>query len=322
MSRSAGAYREKGGFAPFADLTDPRTGPYNRPDMNRGIDHLVLCVRDLDAARGFYRRLGFTLTPPALHPWGTGNSLVQMQGSFLEILAVVEKEKIAPARAGEFGFGRFNANFLENREGFSMLVLQTGDARADQRVFRRAGLDTYPVFDFERKAKQPDGSEARVAFSLAFVTHENMPEAAFFTCQQHSPQYFWKPEYQKHANGAVGVSEVVMRAPDPAAFAPFFAGLQGRDAVRAGKGRLDVKLGKGSLALLDPAGIAARYPGMAFAGPKDSPVFVGYRVAVTDLGAVEKLLKSNGVVGAARLGGALTINPRTAHGAAIEFARA
>ena len=286
--------------------------------MTRAIDHLVLCVLDLEAARGFYRRLGFTLTPPALHPWGTGNSLAQMQGSFLEILAVVDKAKIAPPKPGEFGFGRFNANFLENREGFSMLVLQTGDARADRQAFARAGLDTYPVFDFERKAKQPDGSEARVAFSLAFATHKGMPQAAFFTCQQHSPQYFWKPEYQTHANGAVNVTEVVMRAPDPLAFAPFFAGLQGKDAVRTGKNRLDVQLGKGSLTLLDPAGIAARYPGMEFAGATDSPVFVGYRVAVADPGAVEALLEKNGIA-ARRIGDALTIDPRDAHGAAIEF---
>ena len=289
--------------------------------MTRAIDHLVLCVRDLDAARGFYRRLGFTLTPPALHPWGTGNSLAQMQGSFLEILAVVEKAKIAPPQPGGFGFGWFNAKFLESREGFSMLVLQTQDAEADHRAFVRAGLDAYPPFHFERKATLPDGGAATVAFTTAFVTHKQMPWAGFFTCQQHTPQYFWKPEYQKHDNGARGVVEIVMRAPDPAAFAPFFAGLQGRDAVGAGKGRLDVALGKGSLTMLDPAGIAQRYPGMEFAGAADSPAFVGYRVAVADLGAVEALLKKNGIV-ARRIGDAVAICPRDAHGAAIEFARA
>ena len=47
--------------------------------MVDGIDHLVLCVRDLERARDLYRRLGFTLTPPARHPFGTGNSLVQFE---------------------------------------------------------------------------------------------------------------------------------------------------------------------------------------------------------------------------------------------------
>ena len=287
--------------------------------MSRAIDHLVLCVRDLDAARAFYARLGFTCTPRALHPWGTGNFLAQMQGSFLEVLAVADPAKIAPPEPGGFGFGWFNASFLKRREGFSMLVLQTGDAEADRRAFLAAGLDTYPVFDFERMARQPDGGEARVAFSLAFATHKDMPEAAFFTCQQHAPQYFWKPEYQNHENGALGVSEVVMRAPDPAAFMDFFAGLQGKDAVRASPGRLDVRAGDGSIILLDPACVARRYPGMEFAGPKDSPVFIGHRVHVADPGRAETVLRKNGVA-QRRIGGALVVDPRAGFGVAVEFA--
>ena len=52
--------------------------------MTRGIDHLVLAVRDLEKARTFYQRLGFTLTPRAQHPWGTANHLAQLNGCFLE----------------------------------------------------------------------------------------------------------------------------------------------------------------------------------------------------------------------------------------------
>ncbi len=47
----------------------------------RPIDHLVLAVRDLDAARATYGRLGFTLTPVARHPFGTANSLIQLNGA-------------------------------------------------------------------------------------------------------------------------------------------------------------------------------------------------------------------------------------------------
>jgi hypothetical protein len=60
----------------------------------RGIDHLVLCVRSLEAAHETYTRLGFTLTPPAQHPWGTANRLVQLQGNFLELLAIADPKKI------------------------------------------------------------------------------------------------------------------------------------------------------------------------------------------------------------------------------------
>lgn len=287
--------------------------------IDRGIDHLVLCVNDLDKARAFYERLGFTCTPRAVHPWGTGNTLVQLQGNFLEVLAIVDPAKLAPPAAGQFDFGRFNAEYLKKREGFAMLVFQSRDARADQAQFKAAGLDTYAPFDFERQARLPDGSSARVAFSLAFVTHKRMPEAAFFVCQQHAPQHFWKPEYQKHANGVRVVSEVVMRAPDPGAYADFFAGLQGRDAVKASPGRLDVRTALGSVALLDARRIAERYPDMALPGPTDSPVLVGYRVEVADIAAVEKLLRANKVI-ARRHRGALIVDPADAFGAAIEFA--
>jgi catechol 2,3-dioxygenase-like lactoylglutathione lyase family enzyme len=288
--------------------------------IDRGIDHLVLCVNDLDQARAFYQRLGFTCTPPALHPWGTGNTLVQLQGNFIEVLAILDPAKLLPPAPGQFDFGRFNADYLKKRQGFAMLVFQTRDARADQAQFKASGLDTYAPFDFERQAKLPDGTSARVAFSLAFVTHKQMPEAAFFCCQQHAPQFFWKPEYQQHPNGARVVSEVVMRAPDPARFVDFFAKLQGEGAVSAATGRLDVRTALGSVTLLDPARIAERYPDMALPGPTDSPILVGYRVAVADVGATENLLRANNVL-ARRHRGQLIVDPSDAFGVAIEFAQ-
>ena len=54
----------------------------------RGIDHLVLVTEDLDEASAFYRTLGFTTTPRAVHPFGTGNALVQLQGNFIELVGI------------------------------------------------------------------------------------------------------------------------------------------------------------------------------------------------------------------------------------------
>lgn len=289
--------------------------------IDRGIDHLVLCVNDLDAAKAFYEKLGFNCTPKAMHPWGTGNTLAQLQGNFLEVLAIVDPSKMTPAAPGQMDFGRFNDEFLKRRQGMSMLVFQSKDAPADQAEFAAAGLDTYAPFHFERQAKLPDGSSARVAFSIAFVTNKAIPEGVFFTCQQHAPQYFWKPEYQKHPNGAQVVSEVVMRADEPGRFAAFFGKMQGEDAVTASPGKLEVRTKRGKVLLLDAKGIAARYPDMALPGPADSPVFVGYRVAVSDVAATEKLLRGKTVT-LTRHRGALIVDPADAFGVAIEFAQA
>jgi catechol 2,3-dioxygenase-like lactoylglutathione lyase family enzyme len=287
----------------------------------RGIDHLVLTVRDLEAARRTYMRLGFTLTPRAEHPFGTGNSLVQLQGNFLELLTVVDPAKITPATAESFSFGGFNQDFLGRREGFSMLVFESGDAEADRADFARAGLRGYKPFRFERKARLPDGSQAIVAFSLAFATDTRIPEAAFFVCQQHAPQYFWKPEYQRHANGAVAVSEVVMVAAEPAALKDFFAGLQGPEAVSVEDGALAVSTARGRITVLPPDQAEERFPGLPLAGAPDSPHFVGYRIAVRDLDGLRMRFDASDVQYRS-MGGAVQLAPAIGYGTFIEFGSA
>ncbi len=284
----------------------------------RGIDHLVLCVRDLDAARAAYARMGFSLTPPAMHPWGTANSLVQLQGNFLELLAVVDPAKMAPPAQGEFSFGLFNKTFLEKREGFSMLVFASDDARRDQAEFEAAGLQTYTPFDFSRKATLPGGEEVTVGFSLAFVTDARIPEAVFFVCQQHAPQHFWKPDYQAHANGAVAVAEAVMVADDPAALAGLFGRLQGKDAVSSADGRLTVVTARGRVVVLDRKGAEDRFGTALPYGPR-TPHFIAYRIAVRDVAATRTLLDAAGVHFRA-IHDTLQVAASDAFGAVIEFA--
>ena len=286
--------------------------------MKRAIDHLVLDVRDLEAARAAYARLGFTLTPRAQHPFGTANSLVQLQGNFLELLALADPAAIRPAAAGHFSFAEFNRAFLAKREGMSMLVFASKDARGDRREFLERGLQTYEPFDFERKARLPDGSEVTVGFSLAFVTEPRMPDAAFFVCQQHAPQHFWKPEYQRHPNGARAIVEVTMLASDPLAYAEFFGGLVERAAVTQREGALRIELEGGTLSVLDATRLGQRFPGVRLRDVLRKPYFAGYSVEVADLAAAEALLRRNGVV-FTRSGERLHIAAEHAFGAMIEL---
>jgi catechol 2,3-dioxygenase-like lactoylglutathione lyase family enzyme len=286
--------------------------------MKRAIDHLVLDVRDLEAARAAYARLGFTLTPRAQHPFGTANSLVQLQGNFLELLAVADPAAIRPAAPGHFSFAEFNRAFLAKREGMSMLVFASKDARGDRREFLERGLQTYEPFDFERKAKLPDGSEVTVGFSLAFVTEPRMPDAAFFVCQQQAPQHFWKPDYQRHPNGARAIVEVTMLASDPAGYAEFFGRLVEQGAVTKREGALEVALEGGTLSVLDATRLGQRFPGVRLRDVLRKPYFAGYSVEVADLAATEALLQRNGVV-FTRSGGRLHVAAEHAFGTVIEF---
>ncbi|HEX9702156.1 MAG TPA: VOC family protein [Rhodospirillales bacterium] len=281
--------------------------------MNRGIDHLVLCVRNLDRARDFYERLGFTVTPRARHPFGTGNNLIQLQGNFIELLGVVEPDRIAPPAPGAFSFGDHNRRFLESGEGMSMLALESDDARRDQREFAASGLATHPVFDFERKATLPDGRQVPVAFSLAYVTEARLPGIAFFVCQQYAPEYFWKPDYQRHANGATAVSDVIMVADRPGDLAGFFGSLESEENVTVDRGALTVRTARGRIVVLDPGALAVQFPGAAPAGPR----FAAYRVVVPDLARVETLLAGNAQT-FRKFDGRLQIDD--AFGMVIEFA--
>lgn len=253
----------------------------------RGLDHIVFCVRDLEAAVARYNALGFTTTPRAEHPWGTANCLVQLQGNFIELLTVADAGKVRAAEFDGFGFGDFCLRFMERQEGIAMLVFEGADARAEQAEFAAAGLDTYAPFDFSRTAQLPDGSEATVGFSLAFVTHPAMPEAAFFTCQQHAPEHFWKPDYQQHANGAQQIVRVVMVADDPAAYDGFFGKLQTPDAVTALDGGLRVETNRGALEMLTPAAYAAAWPDAACPDVSGGPRFALTEVACAGLAAPE-----------------------------------
>ena len=56
-----------------------------------GLDHIVVVVRDLDAAAQRWRKLGFTLSPRGLHSahMGTANHTLMLGDDYLELMGVV-----------------------------------------------------------------------------------------------------------------------------------------------------------------------------------------------------------------------------------------
>ncbi|KJC34442.1 hypothetical protein UB31_21530 [Bradyrhizobium sp. LTSP849] len=283
--------------------------------MPRRLDHLVICVHDLERAALDWRRLGFNLTPTGVHPFGTSNRLAQFADNFVELLAVTDEALVPAATPGHFSFAAHNREFLTRAEGMSMLVLHSTDAHADAARFRADRIGAYAPFDFGRDAVLPDGGTARVAFSLAFATDPAMPGIAFFTCQQrHPPELFWKPDYQRHANGVLRVIEVVMSTPEPAAHRDFLERLMEGPAELA-PDRLTVGDSDNRITLLGPSELARRLPGLA---NSSAPRFSAARFLVADLDATRRALESNGV-SFAMTGGVLLIPPVATHGLALEF---
>ncbi|MEM9633444.1 MAG: VOC family protein [Pseudomonadota bacterium] len=221
--------------------------------MVRGLDHLVVAVKDLEAAGQAYERLGFTVTPENRHPWGTSNRLVQLDGFFIELLRIAEPELISEAEGNEFSFGAFNRDFLKSREGASMLVLESKDPDSDRQEFGRTGLKVFEPFSFERVAHLADGSTAQVAFDLTILHDPLSPEIGYFTCHNKFPENFWKPAFQRHANGAHSVKAVYLLAGDPSDHHEFLGGFTGQREMRATSLGLELETPRGRVSVLNPS---------------------------------------------------------------------
>ncbi len=261
--------------------------------MPRGIDHLVLCVNDLKKARLVYETMGFTMTPVAQHPFGTGNTLVQMDGCFLEVLAVTRPEDITEATGEHFSFAAFNRDFLKSRQGMSMLVLDSTDEVTDRADFLDKNLHVYAPFDFQRQARQPDGSEQTVGFSLTFVGDPRLPGMAFFTCKQWRPDLFWKPDYQYHANGALGIDEVFIVADEPGGPAAFLSAFADSSALQTGAGFARLGTSRGTIGVYTPEAFDDKFPDAFPDAALTRPCFAGFTLNVRDVQASEALWQSS-----------------------------
>ncbi|MEP0236140.1 VOC family protein [Roseibium sp.] len=220
--------------------------------MARGLDHVVVAVRDLDAAAKAWAELGFTVTPENRHAWGTANRLVQLDGFFIEILTVADESLIVEASEGDFSFGAFNRNFLKTRQGASMLVAEGVDPDQDRADFQRLGLTTYAPFSFERVANFKDGSTGKVGFDLTFLTDPLIPDLAFFTCRNRYPETFWNSDFQRHDNGAAAIGAIYMVASDPSDHHEFLGGFTGQREMRATSLGLEVQTPRGLISVLNP----------------------------------------------------------------------
>ena len=287
--------------------------------MARGLDHIVHAVKDLDAAAELYRRMGFTVGARNKHPWGTHNHIVQLPGFFIELLTVGEPDKLGDDGFSKL-FGRYNQDFLSQGEGLSLLILESQDAAADKEAFTEAGISLSDVMRFEREGKRPDGSTVKVAFSLTFAHDPAAPSIRFCTCQQHYPENFWNPTFQKHINGSGAVAGVVIVAAKPADHRFFLRSFSGAGAIETNGVTISAKTDRGEITIVDPVAFSRLF---ASAPPpaKDGARLAAIRFEVADLTATEEFLRA-AKIPFNSTGAQAAISSDVAFGATIVFAEA
>jgi hypothetical protein len=283
--------------------------------MPRSIDHLVIAVHDLEAARTNWQRLGFNLAPPGHDPFGIANTVIQMDGTFIELLAIADPASIAEADVGQFSFAAFNRDFLEKHEGISMIALRSRDPAADRKDFEAAGLPLFTPFEFERTTRNPDGTHRKLAFSLTFTGERRLPQIGFFTCRHVHPENFWRAEFQRHQNGAQRIASATLVARDPADFHVFLSKLTGQHDMTSTSLGVRLDLGREAIEVLSPVGYQAWFGEPCEPDPRR---VLACRLAVPDIAGTRKALERGGIPHSERWG-AVIVPPSAANGVSIAF---
>jgi catechol 2,3-dioxygenase-like lactoylglutathione lyase family enzyme len=287
--------------------------------MSRGPDHIAHAVRDLDKAADFYRQIGFTVGARNRHSWGTHNYLVQLPNFYVELLTLAEPEKLGDDGLSTF-FGKFNGDFLKEQEGFSILLLNSNDAAADEKAFREQGIAASGALRFEREGKRADGSVAQLAFTLLFARDPLAPKTGFAVCQHHFPENFWNPAFQKHANGVTGLAGVVFVADNPTDHHIFMSAFTGERELQSTSSGISIATPRGEIQIMDPVAYRSHF-GIDAPDVNAGMRLCALRFVAPELGRVEETLRSSGTTRLSHMG-RIVIAPVTAMGAALVFEQA
>jgi catechol 2,3-dioxygenase-like lactoylglutathione lyase family enzyme len=272
-----------------------------------GFDHTLIGVADLEAARTRWQRLGFTTTPRGRHiGWGTANYCIMFERDYVELLGIVDPTQFV---------NRLD-RLLETRgEGLLGLAFAAADVDAVHAVLGPAASE--PPRDLARLLELPTGP-VKPAFRLVHFKPETTPALSTFVTGHLTPGLLRRPDWLRHANGALGIEGVTVVVEDPAALAPAYARLFGADAVREGGSRLDVRVGRHCLRFLTASRFARRYPGIPV--PTGLPAPAVMTVLVADLSATADHLARAGIGTVPVTGERLVVPPGQATGVLLEFA--
>ena len=281
------------------------------------IDHVLIAVRDLDAAKDTFERLGFKVTPEGRHPGrGTSNRLVVFGGEYLELIAVHDPD-------GDL-FRPNLPSFLDAREGLFIFSMGTGDVHERARSVRSAGvLITDPV----KGSRQAGDGTAAYSWTQAEIAPEEMPGSqTFFIQHDHTieERYTEPPDPTNHPNGVLGISSLSLAVKDANAASRRWmdvfglAGTSGAEETSDHPKCVRLRFENSTLGFCQPTGSDSLADFIEKWG--EGPYSIAF--FCEDLDATESLLRNNGVEDFDRLSDSLIVPPESAQGVRMSFVQA
>jgi catechol 2,3-dioxygenase-like lactoylglutathione lyase family enzyme len=273
-----------------------------------GIDHTLIGVRDLEAARAAWDRLGFTVTPRGRHiGWGTGNYCVMLDSGYIELLGIID-----PA-----AFTNDLDKFIEQREGLMGVAFATDDATDCQARLTAAGLHPDGPKDLSRLLELPEGTVAP-SFKLVFLPPAETPSVRAFVCHHQTPELVRRPEWQRHSNGATALISTTVVCEDPVATAFGYLPIFGPERLKVLDGVTAVNCGFGTLRFVTPENLEMLHPGLEALPSYPMPWMAAMKLEVQDRARCIAHLQRQGI-DYLRNGDSCLIHPKDANGLILEL---
>ncbi len=227
-----------------------------------GIDHPLVCVRDLPKVRERYGELGFRMKGIGQHPWGTSTCAIIFEKSLLELMSIYDTSLIDGYAAGDFRFGRFIHDALEQREGIALTALYSDDAERDAKAVEARGGVCQGTIEFGRNVVLADGTPDRTSTTLKIFQSDTLPRLSNFACQQHKRHLIEFPEWMDHPNTAYGFASVAILAEEnqQEEVLDWLGIIHGPDRItRVEPGLSEVETGNGTFLVMDRLHAGRRY---------------------------------------------------------------
>lgn len=126
------------------------------------IDHVMICVPDLEQGIAQFGKMGFNVFPGGDHPGkGTHNAIALNNEDYLELLAVRDRAEYAASRStgkpGTWNTGL--TDFVAAGGGIRFIAIQSDDLAADVAAMRARGVEVGDAVDGSRRT--PAGLELK-----------------------------------------------------------------------------------------------------------------------------------------------------------------
>ncbi|MCW5694278.1 MAG: VOC family protein [Pseudolabrys sp.] len=272
------------------------------------LDHVVVNVMTrLDEVAAQFTRLGFQLTARGHHSLGSSNHLAVFGEGYLELLGFL------PGNEGK------RPDLAGHPAGLTGLAFKADDPAQVYATMRARGVPVREPMSFARPVAAPDRSTAEARFTVITMPPEVVANGRTFFCHHHTPELVWRPEWQAHRNGALGIAEFVIASHEPARTAALYEAMFGPHLTTPVAGGLSFAAGAMTVLILTPDAVAERYRDAAPVSPDGADRMVALAFAVRSLDAPRAVLDSAGIPYTALPSGGIVVPHAFAGNLALSF---